>query len=131
MSKGPIDPLVEQILANVMPTPMIKNGLSEEEKVKKIAEHFREIMMTLGLDLADDSLAQTPDRVARMYVGEIFAGLSACNFPKMTSIENKLGYNEMVTVKDVYSTQESDRAVQNQSCGAFLFAASASARTPD
>ena len=101
MSKGPIDPLVEQILANVMPTPMIKNGLSEEEKVKKIAEHFREIMMTLGLDLADDSLAQTPDRVARMYVGEIFAGLSACNFPKMTSIENKLGYNEMVTVKDV------------------------------
>ena len=101
MSKGPIDPLVEQILANVMPTPMIKNGLSEEEKVKKIAEHFREIMMTLGLDLADDSLAQTPDRVALMYVGEIFAGLSACNFPKMTSIENKLGYNEMVTVKDV------------------------------
>ncbi|HMN69693.1 MAG TPA: GTP cyclohydrolase I FolE [Bdellovibrionales bacterium] len=89
------------MLSKVMPTPMVENALSDEEKIKRIAVNVRDIMLTLGLDLTDDSLAQTPQRVAKMYVREIFSGLNAGNFPSMTSIENKLHYNEMVTVRDV------------------------------
>lgn len=96
-----IDPLVAEILAHVRPTPMTDNCMSEDEKIKKIAGNFRDIMVTLGLDLADDSLKETPERVAKMYVREVFAGLNADNFPSLTSIENKLGYDEMVTVKDI------------------------------
>jgi GTP cyclohydrolase I len=89
------------MLAKVQPTPMVNNGMSEEAKIAKIAENFRDIMLTLGLDLSDDSLENTPLRVAKMYVREVFSGLNPRNFPKITSIENKLEYNEMVTVKDV------------------------------
>lgn len=96
-----IDPVVQQILSKVQPNPMNENGLSDEDRIEKIAVHFRHIMLTLGLDLTDDSLQDTPRRVAKMYVKEIFSGLNPGNFPKMTSIENKLGYDEMVTVKDV------------------------------
>lgn len=101
MPKRKMDPVVLDILSNVRPTPMVHNGLSEDQKIKIVAEHFREIMKTLGLDLEDDSLRDTPNRVAKMYVREIFAGLNPEYFPKMTHIENKLGYNEMVTVKDI------------------------------
>lgn len=96
-----VDPVVSAILSKVQPTPMIKNTLSEDEKVKKISAHFREIMETLGLDLEDDSLKDTPNRVAKMYVREIFSGLNPSTFPTLTSIENKLGYSEMITVKDI------------------------------
>lgn len=89
------------MLERVLPTPMINNGLSEQEKIDRITEHFRGIMVTLGLDLNDDSLRRTPERVAKMYVREVFSGLNPKNFPKMTSIENKLQYNEMVTVRDI------------------------------
>ena len=99
--KFKIDPLVEEILSNVRPSPVVGNSLSEAQKIKTIAGHFSQIMTTLGLDLSDDSLAQTPERVAKMYVREIFSGLNPENFPALTSIENKLGYNEMVTVKDI------------------------------
>jgi GTP cyclohydrolase I len=101
MKKSPIDPLVAEILSKVQPTPMMVNEMTEEAKIKKITAHFREIMLTLGLDLSDDSLERTPQRVAKMYVREVFSGLNPANFPSITSIENKLGYNEMVTIKDV------------------------------
>jgi GTP cyclohydrolase I len=102
MSRKPsVDPLVQAILSKVQPTPMVANGLSEEEKIERISRHFREIMLTLGLDLDDDSLEQTPRRVAKMYVREVFSGLNPSNFPSITSIENKLDYNEMITVKDI------------------------------
>jgi len=59
-------------------TPMRKDAfvMSDDEKMKKIQHHFREIMETLGLDLTDDSLKGTPERVAKMYIKEIFSGLS-------------------------------------------------------
>lgn len=101
MSKKCIDPVVNEILSKVHPSPILHNGLSDDEKVDKIASHFREIMLTMGLDLNDDSLRETPRRVAKMYVHEVFEGLNPRNFPKMTSIENKLNYDEMVTVKDI------------------------------
>ena len=101
MSRKNIDPLVNEILSKVHPTPMLQNELSDDDKIKKIAGHFREIMLTMGLDLNDDSLRETPHRVAKMYVREIFSGLNPGHFPKMTSIENKLKYDAMVTVKDI------------------------------
>jgi GTP cyclohydrolase IA len=77
-------------------TPMVANGLSHKQKVAKIEKHFTEIMKTLGLDLADDSLIETPLRVAKMYCGEIFWGLDYEAFPKCTTVENKMQYDEMV-----------------------------------
>lgn len=78
-------------------TPWKNNGLSNDNKKVIIEDCFREIMKTLGLDLTDDSLVETPKRVARMYVDEIFSGLLPENFPKITTIENKMNYDEMVT----------------------------------
>jgi GTP cyclohydrolase IA len=92
---------VEQMLSEVMPTPMKPNKLSETEKIEKISAHFTEIMKVLGLDLKDDSLKETPRRVAKMYVKEIFKGLEAQNFPKITTIENKMKYDQMIVVQDI------------------------------
>ena len=91
------DTLVERGLE----TPMIDNGLSAEEKYRRIEALMREVVETLGLDLNDDSLAETPHRIAKMYVREIFSGLDYSEFPKLSLIENKMGVNEMVKVRDI------------------------------
>lgn len=84
-------------------TPTLIDTLlrKDEYKIKKIERLFTTIMETLGLDLSDDSLIETPKRVAKMYVNEIFWGLKPENFPKCTVIENKMGYDEMVVEKDI------------------------------
>jgi GTP cyclohydrolase I len=89
-------------------TPMIQTGLSIDEKKDRIREHFTEIMQVLGLDLSDDSLMDTPKRIAKMYVQEIFGGLDYANFPKVTVIENKMKVDEMIKVSkiDLSSTCE-------------------------
>jgi GTP cyclohydrolase IA len=75
--------------------------LSEREKINAIAYHFGKIMETLGLDLDDDSLQDTPSRVAKMYVKEIFAGLDPKAFPAISLFENKYQYTEMLIEKDI------------------------------
>ncbi|MDJ0905936.1 MAG: GTP cyclohydrolase I FolE [Woeseiaceae bacterium] len=82
-------------------TPMIDNGLSAEQKYRRIEALMREVVETLGLDLSDDSLAETPHRIAKMYVREIFSGLDYNEFPKLSLIDNKMGVNEMVKVRDI------------------------------
>ncbi|MEY2925296.1 MAG: hypothetical protein RLZZ337_1846 [Bacteroidota bacterium] len=84
-------------------TPMRDDAfvMSDEEKIEKIKHHFKEIMETLGLDLTDDSLSQTPKRVAKMYVKEIFSGLNPANKPSATLFENKFGYNQMLVEKNI------------------------------
>lgn len=82
-------------------TPVIDNKLSKEDKLARIEDSVRDIMLTLGLDLQDDSLIETPKRVAKMYVQEIFSGLDYENFPKCTAVENKMNYDEMVIEKDI------------------------------
>ena len=77
------------------------NHLSDEEKIAKISYHFAEIMETLGLDLSDDSLKDTPNRVAKMYVKEIFSGLDAKNKPEVSVFDNKYGYHRMLVEKDI------------------------------
>ena len=90
-------------VATSIETPMRKDAfvLSDAEKIAKIESHFREIMLTLGLDLTDDSLRGTPKRVAKMYVEEIFNGLNPANEPKIALFENKFGYNEMLIEKNI------------------------------
>lgn len=92
---------VKDILDNVRPTPMIQNGLSNEEKIEIISEKFTEILETLGLDLNDDSLTNTPRRIAKMYVNEVFSGLDSKKFPKMTVIDNKMNYDQMIVVQKI------------------------------
>lgn len=82
-------------------TPLIANGLSRDEKYLRIKEAMADVAATLGLDLNDDSLRETPHRIAKMYVDEIFSGLDYSNFPKITVIENKMGVDEMVRVSDI------------------------------
>lgn len=92
---------VREILKNVRPTPMVHNGFTNEEKIERITKKFTEIMETLGLDLKDDSLKETPRRVAKMYVNEVFSGLDPKKFPKMTVIENKMHYDQMIVVQNI------------------------------
>lgn len=70
------------------PTTKLLEQISDEEKMEKIAVHFREIMITLGLDVDDESLAQTPNRIAKMYVKEIFSGLNPKNFPDISLVKD-------------------------------------------
>ena len=99
--------LIEQIgdehVGSSYDTPLRKDAfeLSDEEKMRKIEHHFKEIMETLGLDLTDDSLKGTPHRVAKMYVKEIFNGLNPANFPAVKLFDNKYKYNEMLVEKDI------------------------------
>jgi GTP cyclohydrolase IA len=82
--------------------------LSDEEKKRIIKGHFAAIMETLGLDLSDDSLMGTPERVSEMMVDEIFSGLHPDRKPKMSTFNNSYKYGEMLVEKNivVYSTCE-------------------------
>lgn len=94
----------EALLAHGLETPMIPHTIDNEEKYLKIKDSLTVIMKTLGLDLNDDSLQETPHRIAKMYVHEIFSGLDYAHFPKITVIENKMKVDEMVKVKDISLT---------------------------
>ncbi|HEX9600738.1 MAG TPA: GTP cyclohydrolase I FolE [Mariniflexile sp.] len=82
--------------------------LSNEEKIDIIRDDVRHIMETLGLDLTDDSLNGTPNRVAKMFVKEIFGGLDPKKKPNASTFDNKYKYGEMLVEKNitVYSTCE-------------------------
>jgi GTP cyclohydrolase I len=82
-------------------TPTIPNTLDRKDKIERIEEHFTAIMNYLGLDLTDDSLIDTPKRVAKMYVNEIFWGLDYDAFPKCTTVDNKMKYDEMVVERGI------------------------------
>ncbi|MFN4233324.1 MAG: GTP cyclohydrolase I FolE [Bacteroidia bacterium] len=97
------DVIGENHISTSIDTPLRPDAflLSDEEKIKIIEKHFREIMLTLGLDLTDDSLKGTPKRVAKMYVKEVFSGLNPANKPKVALFENKYQYKEMLVEKDI------------------------------
>jgi len=91
-------------------TPLRKDAfvLDDATKIERIRENVRDIMLTLGLDLNDDSLKETPNRVAKMYVNEIFGGLHPNKKPKASTFDNKYKYGEMLVEKNItlYSTCE-------------------------
>lgn len=84
-------------------TPMKPDAftISDVEKKEKISNLFAEIMDVMGLDLTDDSLKGTPNRVAKMYIDEIFSGLNPKNKPKVALFDNSYKYNQMLVEKNI------------------------------
>lgn len=93
----------EHYVSSCVETPLRADAfdLNNEQKIEMIAGHFREILITLGLDLTDDSLKGTPMRVAKMFINEIFSGLDPRNRPSITLFENKYRYKEMLVEKNI------------------------------
>jgi GTP cyclohydrolase I len=91
----------QALIAHNLETPFSKVSLSRDEKYGRIKAAMTEVVQVLGLDLSDDSLVETPHRIAKMYVDEIFSGLDYTRFPKNSIIDNKMGVDEMVKVSDI------------------------------
>ena len=98
-----IEEMEEQHISRSADTPVYRDVLlfNDEQKIKLIANHFKAIMQIMGLDLTNDSLKGTPQRVAKMYVEEIFSGLNRDNKPEIALFENNYRYNEMLIEKDI------------------------------
>jgi len=97
---------VHQHLVSIgMETPTVNSEKSPvKERIETIQGHMTGVMNALGLDLADDSMCDTPLRVAKMYVAELFYGLDTETFPKCTVVDNKMQYDEMVMEKSINIT---------------------------
>ncbi len=91
----------EHLVKMGVETPTNPNNYDRKEKIDHIEAHFTHIMRILGLDLSDDSLIETPKRMAKMYVNEIFWGLDYEACPKCTTVDNKMKYDEMVIERNV------------------------------
>ena len=95
--------IIDDHILTSIDTPLHKDAfkLDDELKIELIEKNFKEIMNILGLDLSDESLKDTPGRVAKMYVKEVFSGLNPDNKPKPTLFENKFNFSEMLVEKDI------------------------------
>ncbi|AWM12614.1 GTP cyclohydrolase I FolE [Flavobacterium sp. NRK F10] len=97
-------------IATSAQTPLREDAfdLSDDQKIELIKKDVENILHTLGMDLTDDSLKGTPNRVAKMFVREIFSGLNPNKKPSSSTFENKYKYGEMLVEKNivVYSTCE-------------------------
>lgn len=82
--------------------------ITDEQKIELIKKDVESILNTLGMDLTDDSLKGTPNRVAKMFVKEIFGGLNPDKKPKASTFDNNYKYGEMLVEKNItlYSTCE-------------------------
>jgi GTP cyclohydrolase I len=104
------DELGDDHLGSSAKTPLRADAfdISDKEKIASIEENVREILITLGMDLEDDSLKGTPKRVAKSFVNELFAGLNPESKPKLSTFDNNYKYGEMLVEKNivVYSTCE-------------------------
>lgn len=98
-----LEEIGDEHIASSSETPLRPDAfeMDDDLKIELIAKHFKEIMYIMGLDLTDDSLKGTPERVAKMYVKEIFSGLNPANKPKAKLFDNKFKYNEMLVEKDI------------------------------
>ncbi|WP_438966854.1 GTP cyclohydrolase I FolE [Flavobacterium sp.] len=105
-----INELGDNHIATSAETPLRKDAfvLTDDEKIASIKKDVENILLTLGMDLEDDSLKGTPNRVAKMFVKEIFGGLNPARKPSSSTFDNKYKYNEMLVEKNivVYSTCE-------------------------
>ncbi len=98
-----IDDIGDDHLLSSYNTPLRLDAfdMDDETKIELIGKHFRQIMEIMGLDLHDDSLKGTPERVAKMYITEIFSGLNPANMPSVTLFENKYNYDQMLVEKNI------------------------------
>jgi len=100
-----------------------RDVFDKQEQRAAIERHVRGIMQALCLDLGDDSLAETPKRVAKMYVDEIFYGLDYDLFPKATVVENKFHVDEMVVEKDINVQSSCEHhliTISGKACVAYI-----------
>lgn len=65
-------------------------------KEEAIAEHVQAILKILELPYKGPSMKDTPKRVAKMYVQELFKGLDEKNRPKITVFPNEGGYDQVL-----------------------------------
>lgn len=94
----------QALIAKGIETPMVELSKDKDQRRAEIQAHMRSVLELLGLDLQDDSLEETPHRLAKMYVDEIFSGLDYATFPKITKIKNQMKVSEMVLVDDITLT---------------------------
>ncbi len=110
MSKENLEDRGEDHVGSFATTPLRADAfdISDADKIEKIQENVREILLTLGMDLTDDSLKGTAKRVAKSFVNELFAGLNPDNKPRLSTFDNNYKYGEMLVEKNivVYSTCE-------------------------
>ncbi len=104
------DEIGDNHIATNAQNPIRKDAfaISDEEKIERIKKDVENILSTLGIDLTDDSLKGTPNRVAKMFVKELFGGLNPTKKPKASTFENNYKYGEMLVEKNItlYSTCE-------------------------
>jgi GTP cyclohydrolase I len=97
-------------IGNIAQNPLRSDAfvLSDQEKIDLIKKSVEHILETIGMDLTDDSIKGTPNRVAKMFVNEMFGGLHPSKKPKASTFENNYHYGEMLVEKNitVYSTCE-------------------------
>lgn len=103
MDKDQVELVGDNHISSNIETPILPGAFdkSDEEKIQSIQEHFSKIMEELGLDLNDDSLSGTPYRFAKMYVKELFYGLNPSNKPKLSTFQNRYGYNKMLIEQNI------------------------------
>ncbi|MCT4697930.1 MULTISPECIES: GTP cyclohydrolase I FolE [Tenacibaculum] len=110
MNDERIDEIGENHISTSAESPIRSDAfdISDQEKIKRIEESVKDILITLGMDLTDDSMQGTPKRVAKSFVNEIFMGLNPANMPKASTFDNNYNYGEMLVEKNivVYSTCE-------------------------
>jgi GTP cyclohydrolase I len=104
------DEIGDDHFSNAATNPMRSDAfeLTDDEKIESIKKDVAQILTTLGMDLTDDSLKGTPNRVAKMFVKEIFGGLNPAKKPNSSTFENNYKYGEMLVEKNItlYSTCE-------------------------
>ena len=104
------DEIGDNHIATNAQNPLRKDAfaISDEEKIELIKKDVENILSTLGIDLTDDSMKGTPNRVAKMFVKELFGGLNPTKKPKASTFENNYKYGEMLVEKNItlYSTCE-------------------------
>jgi GTP cyclohydrolase I len=104
------DEIGDNHIATNAQNPVRKDAfaISDDEKIERIKKDVENILSTLGIDLTDDSMKGTPNRVAKMFVKELFGGLNPSKKPKASTFENNYKYGEMLVEKNItlYSTCE-------------------------
>ena len=88
----------QALLEQGLETPTVPTGLTQEQQYTRLHRSFTDILTTLGLDLRDDSLQETPHRI---YLNDLFSGLDYREFPRISAIENKMQVDEMVLVDNI------------------------------
>jgi GTP cyclohydrolase I len=113
---------VDQHLRSIgLHTPTTEELLVDSStKIEKLETIFTDAMNVLGMDLSDDSLIETPKRVAKMWINEIYWGLEPKNFPKCTTVDNKMHYDEMVIERNITSMSTCEHHLVTIDAKAFV-----------